>query len=179
MAEPERGVALKPEDREVVCHASAWNLDGADDTFVRGIGELQREALAAIVRAAGAVGGAIVGRPGRGAMVGAASGATGGFLREGDVNGLHKPVPDLIAVFLQPGGEVALGHGGRDPGDGRVAAQLGEGRVGRALGAEGPAPVRRGHHALLTQIPPRAVAPDPPGGREGGRNLRGRMRARG
>ncbi len=35
----------------------------------------------AIGSAAGAVGGAIVGRPGRGAMIGAASGATGGFLR--------------------------------------------------------------------------------------------------
>lgn len=35
----------------------------------------------AVGSAAGAVGGAVVGRPGRGAMVGAASGATAGFLR--------------------------------------------------------------------------------------------------
>jgi outer membrane lipoprotein SlyB len=42
----------------------------------------------AIGSAAGTVGGAVVGHPGRGAMVGAASGATAGFLR-----GLFRRAP--------------------------------------------------------------------------------------
>ena len=38
----ERSQLIRPRDRDVVCHASAWDLDGANDVRIKHVHQYQR-----------------------------------------------------------------------------------------------------------------------------------------
>ena len=170
----ERSLFVKPRDRDVVCHASAWDVDFVDDLRVKMCIDITGEDFLTIHHELGHN------------FYQRAYNSQPPLFRDSANDGFHEAIGDTIALSVTPG----------VPGEDRPARQ-GAGRLEgyRPAAAQGPGedrvPALRADDRPVAlegllgrdsagEVQPDLVgaAPEVPGGRAAGRAQRGRFRSR-
>lgn len=93
----ERSLITKPEDREVVCHASAWNLDDMDDIRIKMCTKINGEDFVTVHHE---LGHNFYQRAYKNQPV---------FYKDGANDGFHEAIGDMIALSITPEYLVKIG----------------------------------------------------------------------
>ncbi len=93
----DRSLFLKPEDRDVVCHASAWNIDNVDDIRIKMCIKKDGEDFVTIHHELGHN------------FYQRAYNAKSIFYRDGANDGFHEAIGDMIALSITPDYLVKVG----------------------------------------------------------------------
>ncbi len=93
----ERSLITKPEDREVVCHASAWNIDWKDDIRIKMCTKVNAEDFSTVHHE---LGHSFYQRAYKDQPV---------FYRDGANDGFHEAIGDMIALSITPEYLVKIG----------------------------------------------------------------------
>ncbi len=99
----ERSLFVKPRDREVVCHASAWNLDQVDDLRIKMCIQVNAEDFVTIHHELGHN------------FYQRAGNKLPPFFRDGANDGFHEAIGDAIALSITPSYLKKLGFIEKEP----------------------------------------------------------------
>lgn len=99
----ERSLFVKPKDREVVCHASAWNLDQVDDLRIKMCIQVNAEDFVTIHHELGHN------------FYQRAGNKLPPFFRDGANDGFHEAIGDAIALSITPSYLKKLGFIEKEP----------------------------------------------------------------
>ncbi|MDR2858342.1 MAG: M2 family metallopeptidase [Novosphingobium sp.] len=103
----ERSQFVKPRDREVVCHASAWNIDNLDDLRVKTCLKVNADDFVTIHHELGHN------------YYQRAYNKQPAFYQDGANDGFHEAIGDTVALSMTPGYLVRIGLLDRAPGAGK------------------------------------------------------------
>ncbi|WP_427454781.1 M2 family metallopeptidase [Litorimonas sp. WD9-15] len=93
----ERSLITKPEDREVVCHASAWNIDAQDDVRIKMCTKVNGEDFSTVHHELGHN------------FYQRAYKDQSAFFHDGANDGFHEAIGDMIALSITPEYLVEIG----------------------------------------------------------------------